>query len=143
MSNNIAKRCRHCFGTGLAPLTHPPRPGPINPCGYCAGTGFGQPLPVRLFHWLSIAGWAVGFASLLLLGGIESAALRHPREPTSEYTVPLRVKCCIRYVTPDQEFYDRLAFMGLFGGGLAFLLFANCGEWLQRRHKETIGNPLH
>jgi len=143
MANEIAKTCRHCFGTGLAPVTHPPRPGPINPCGYCAGTGLGRPLPVRVFDWLSAAAWVIGFVSLLLLGGAESAALHHPKEPIGEYTVPLKVKCCIHYVTPDQELYDRLAFIGFVGGGLVCLLFMKCGEWLQVRNKETIGNPLH
>jgi hypothetical protein len=133
VANHIPKRCPHCFGSGWLPVTHPARPGPINPCGYCAGTGLGPPLPVRVFQWLSMAGWAVGFVSLFLLGGVETAALRHPTEPTGAYTVPIKVKCCIHYVTRDQARYDRLAFIGFVGGGLACLLFVKCGEWLQIR----------
>jgi hypothetical protein len=142
-ANDISKGCRHCFGTGLAPVTHPPRPGPINPCGYCAGTGLGRPLPVRVFQWLSAALGVMAFVSLLLLAGAESTALRYPREPTGAYTVPLKAKCCIHYVTPDLEFYDKLAFIGFVGGGLACLFFMKCGEWLQLRHEGTMGNPLH
>jgi hypothetical protein len=88
-----------------------------------------------------MAAGVMGFVSLLLLGGVESAALRYPKESTGEYTVPIKVKCCMRYVTPDLEFYDRWTFIGFVGGGLACLLFMKCGEWLQVRQKGTIGNP--
>ena len=90
-----------------------------------------------------MAAGALAFVSMFLLAGAESAALHYPREPSGEYTVPLKAKCCIHYVTPDLELYDRWAFIGFVGGVLACLLFMKCGEWLQLRHKETMGNPLH
>jgi hypothetical protein len=79
---------------------------------------------------------------LFLLAGVETAALRHPTEPSGEYSVPIKVKCCVHYVTPDQEFYDRLAFVGFVGGVLASLLFTTTSDWLQRRQKIEANKTL-
>jgi hypothetical protein len=145
MVNDTHKRCPHCFGSGWSPVMRRPRPGRIEPtpCAYCGGTGHGQPLGVRIFRWISMAAWAIGLISLFLLAGVETAALRHPTEPTDVYSVPIKVKCCIHYVTPDQGFYDRLAFIGFVGGLLASLVFMKGGDWLQSRQKGPPQNPQH
>jgi hypothetical protein len=142
MANNISKPCPHCFGSGWSPM-HPPGPGRREPCAYCAGTGHDQPLPVRILRWIGMGGWAIGFISWFLLAGVETAALHQPTEPTGEYSVPLNVKCVVRYVTPDQALYDKLAFIGFVGGLLAAVLFMKGGEWLQGRQKEQPRNSQH
>jgi hypothetical protein len=134
---NRSKKCTHCFGSGRSPSIRHPRPGQIewSPCIYCGGTGLGPTLVIRIFHWMSMAAWAVGFVSVFLLAGVETAALRHPTEPTGEYSVPMKVKCCVHYVTSDQDFYDKLAFNGFVGGVLASVVFMRVIRWLEDRQK--------
>jgi hypothetical protein len=95
---------------------------------------------VRLFRWIAIAAWAIGIGCSFLGEWVERSALRQPSEPVGEYSVPMRLKGVIRYVTPDQQFYNTLAQIGFPGGLVAFLLFGSASEWLRRRQKGPLPN---
>jgi hypothetical protein len=94
----------------------------------------------RLFRWIAVAAWAIGIFSWSLGAWIETAALHQPSEPSGEYSVPMQVKGVVRYVTPDQQFYDTLAHVGFVGGIAGVLLFGLGSERLRRREKGPLSN---
>jgi hypothetical protein len=60
-------------------------------------------LALRTFGALYLSCWIVSMASLLVLGGIETVALKQPKEPTGIYQHPYEVKSSIRYLTDLQD----------------------------------------
>jgi hypothetical protein len=88
----------------------------------------------RVLRFLSIAAWAVGMISWFPLWQIEGAALRQPSTPSGAYSVPMHVKGVIRYVTPNQKFYDGVAQITFAGGIVIFMIAGTAAERLRRRN---------
>ena len=89
--------------------------------------------------FLTIIGFAAGcvvMVSGFSLIEIEGRALSHPDHATALYTEPLHLKGVVRYVTPDQKYWDHLADMGFFGGLLVAL---TAGGLLNRLKNRTPG----
>jgi hypothetical protein len=64
---------------------------------------------------------------------IQGDALNQPTEPAGEYSEPMHVKGVVRYVTPDQQYYDTLGYIGSWSG----LLTAAFAIWLLRRQNSN------
>ena len=83
-----------------------------------------------------IVAWLVTMAAGFTLLRIEGAALTQPSQATSDFSRPLHIKGVIRYVTPDQERWDDIAYWSFFGG-IALALIAGAGmKRADRRQKK-------
>jgi hypothetical protein len=87
----------------------------------------------RIFSALLLAGWITGGASLLTLGGIETVALKQPREPIGLYQHPRQIKGAIRYFTDTQDWILGIAHPILIVSFVWFFLSAAGYETVRRQ----------
>lgn len=79
--------------------------------------------------------WLIGMISWFPMAEIETAALKQPDHPTSEFSQPLHVKGVVRYVTPQQARIDEIAHWTFFGGIAALVGFALLNRYLKRNER--------
>jgi hypothetical protein len=91
----------------------------------------------RAFRAVYFVAWATMMISWLPLASIETKALSQPDRYSSPYTQPMKLKGVVRYVTPNQEWWDRVAHIG-FGGGWLVGVGAFAMAW---REKRKARNP--
>jgi hypothetical protein len=81
---------------------------------------------IGVMTWPMGAAWLVAIISWFPMAEIETAALKQPDHPTSEYSRPMHVKGVIRFVTPEQARTDEIANWTFFGGIAVFLGLVSC-----------------
>jgi hypothetical protein len=87
---------------------------------------------MRILKMLSLVGWAAAMASLLTLGGIETVALKQPKEPDGIYQHPYDINGRIRYLTGTQDRMIGVAHPALIVFGVWFVLSGAGYEILRR-----------
>jgi hypothetical protein len=84
-----------------------------------------------------IAAWLVTMISWLPLADIESRALSQPDHASARYTEPMHLKGVVRYVTPDQKLWDRLAHFTFTSGWIVGFASFGIALLLAKREKKN------
>jgi hypothetical protein len=82
----------------------------------------------KLLTVVGVVAGCIAMASWIPLAEVEDRALLHPDHATAAYTVPLHIKGVVRYVTPDQKWWDQIGQLGFWGG---WLIAISAGGTLQ------------